>query len=226
MALSLEEQYFFLAPDDRGAVLEDDSKWLYPFLSLYDDQDTDWWSECPVAPQKPVDFKASADYPDPPEFYDRTKLFVAGSVPLMRQPLRDLFDPFLPDDAQFIPSYIITSRGLPDLVENLWMLHLWKMHDWTDPKKSIRESYEGEIFDSYAKIYLDEEKVLQVPQNERLVFRLCSLEHDFLLFHKDLVKIILEQEPKGALFIPLTMFGPCGSFFYDNADAINNTHPW
>ncbi len=84
----------------------------------------------------------------------------------------------------------------------------------------------GKTKNKLDKIFLNEREIINMPEEGRLIIRLEAMDREYLLFHEKLVKILLEQNAKGVLFVPLHMFGPGIRWWLDNTEEINKLHPW
>ena len=205
----LEETYYFLTKDLRYEVVEPNPGPypVWPFIQMYDSQDLHWWSGDRLAPTKPVDFTALEGTPQDEASFARMKVASTHRGPLLRDALADIVRPFAPADAQFIPSYIKTDRGPFEFEEGWHFLHLWKLRDLVDDAKSARYTLRnGKVRNRYDQIVLKEDEVLAIPESERLILRVASLDTIVMIFHRQVVDAMLSFGIDGALFLPLSLY--------------------
>ncbi len=221
-----EDQYYVVKRDIRQ---ETESNHIeVPFIkkhsTLNNDMDLDWWNNEPMELQHDLALSSREKYIETPEAFEEIDLLYTSTILLMKKDIRNSIMHLMPPQTQWIPSYISTSKG--STYHEWWGAHIWKLWDCWDRKRSIREEYNGEVFDNLAKIYLDESKLFNVPEKERLIIRLDAMDTIHILLHEKLVKLLLEQQAKGVLFVPLRLFDVGLSWWYDNSEEINKLHPW
>ncbi len=224
----LEEQYYFVSEDIRRET-EDyhlEFPWVQEHDSFNDDQDLNWYNNEPVQPYKDVAFQVSDGHIETPEAFANTDMIFDPNVMVMKKHARNLIMHLIASSpTQWLPSYITTSKG--EVYEDWFTLHAWKEWDCWDRERSKFYGSGGKIYnDELSKIYLDEQAIFHVPEEERLIIRLNALGDDYLLFHEKIVNVLLDNKMKGALFVPLKFFGPGGRWWYENSEAINKLHPW
>ncbi len=223
----LEEQYYFLALDIRkdDDVSHLDIPWVNKDRKLNKHQGLRWRSNTPLEPIGNIANRADPEEIDSQEAFDGVDILPEANTLLMKKHARNLIMHLVPKETQFFSAYIQTSKG--DVYDDWFVLHVWKRWDCWDRKRSKFLEYDGDVSDEeFEKLYLDESKVFSVPEGERLIIHLDALDDACLLFHESLVNTLLNAKMKGALFVPLKLFGPGGRWWYDNSEEINKLHPW
>ncbi len=219
---TLEEQYYFLKHDIRGDI--ETGHIDIPLITLEENQDIDWWEE------KPLDVSGDLLYVlDEDSLLEGNSLSSIDIIPvsstlLMSKRARNLIMHLVPAETQFLPAIIQPTN---DDSRDWFVLNLWKISDFWDKSRSEYLEIDGEVFDDeLGKIFLDGSRVYSIPEDRRLVIRLEALDYEYLLFHEKLVKLLLENQMKGSLFIPLKEYGTGVQWLKDKLEKINKYHPW
>ena len=224
----LEELYYFVGGDFRhdSSYAKKSSHLEFPLIQRNDNQNLDWYSGKKIYAIKPVDYWASENHDDPIEWYIHSNILSDAFDIIMRDPVRDILWNFRTKKTQFIPSYIKMNNG--ELNEGWWTLHIWEEWDcWDRQKSEYLIIDEDEEPDELVRIVLDQQKILAVPEQERMIIRLQVFYSNIYLFHENVVNAILDSgHARGVLFLPLAWYN---NSFWDEEkymDDVNARHPW
>ena len=114
----------------------------------------------------------------------------------------DILEPLKLHNVQFIPASVEVKKGKD--IEGFWLIHNYNRLECMDLEKSdIDISPSSGKVRWIRKIVLSQEKLSQIPLEQRLFFRMKE-DYPTHLIHKSLVDKIMEIEPKGLVFVPVS----------------------
>lgn len=131
-----------------------------------------------------------------------------------------LFEDLGLKNVQYIPATIFVKNVVH---ENYFILHNYNMVRCADMEKSVyidrnKKNAVRRVYD-FNKLVLDNEALDKIPLDERLV--VYVEESNFSrIYHRSIVKKILELKPKGAAFYQLSTYDPRKPFHTELLDQI------
>lgn len=223
---SLEEIYYFNQLDARWDEDELRVHLKFPVIYRYDEQDLNWWNEKPIVLSKPVQYRADDNFIDTDESYQYSDILSYGHEIIIREPVRNALFPFLhlQPSMQFLPSYIVKTNG--DFDEGWYSLHIPQVLDFWDRDQSKFLIVDGKQRDKLETVFLDEKKILSIPEEDRMIIRLEIPGKELYLFHERVVDIFKAMKAKGTLFAPLSQYTRTLRWMRNNIDELNQEYPW
>ena len=171
----------------------------YPALDYKDIDEKDvFFERSPISEIKKIEMCLWKPKPKKPELVDFHEV---GSVLAFGSRIYDILEPLKLNNVQFVPASIEVKKGKD--IEGYWLMHNYNHLECMDLEKSDCKisSKSGDII-SIQKIVLSQEKLSQIPLEQRLFFRMKE-DYPTHLIHKSLVDKIMEIEPKGLVFVPV-----------------------
>lgn len=174
----------------------------YPVLEYKDVDEGDiFFERGPVSEMKKLEMVFMKPKPKKPEMVD---FHSVASVLAFGDRLYAILEPLKLHKVQFIPASIEVKKGTE--VNGYWLMHNYTRLECMDLEKSDCDidPSDGKVV-WIRKIVLSPEKLLKVPLEERLFFR---MKEDFPthLVHKSIVDKIMAVNPKGIRFFPVEVW--------------------
>jgi len=180
-------------------LIDNENNPNYPILEYRDVDEGDVFFEDEDVPEiKKIEMVFMNPKPLKPEMVD---FHSAASFLVFGDRLHAVLEPLKLHKVQFIPASVEINKDTE--VGGYWLMHNYTRVECMDLEKSdceIDES-DGDVV-WIRKIVLSPEKLLKIPLEERLFFR---MKEDFPthLVHKSIVDKIMAVNPKGIRFIPV-----------------------
>jgi hypothetical protein len=182
----------------------------HPLLDWDEDGGRFYRSE-PVAVTEPIKLRLGAPVPPDPEMVDYHSL----PKPVVSSRVRDVLEPLHIRGVQLIPADVQVKV---DDIRRYWLVHAYQRIACVDRQQSLLDVDEddGDVL-GIQKLVLDEKALKQIPEAERLVFRLAE-SPSVHLFHRTVVDAVLALKPEGLRFIPTANWSDAMGFQPPAAD--------
>ena len=173
----------------------------YPLLGYKDIDEGDvFYERGSISAIKKIEMCLRGSKPKKPELVD---FHSVASVLAFGSRIYDILEPLKLHNVQFVPASVEVKKGKEE-VEGYWLMHNYNRLECMDLEKSDCDIDEDDGDVTWIrKIVLSEEKLSQVPLEQRLFFRMKE-DYPTHLIHKSLVDKIMEIEPKGLVFVPVS----------------------
>ena len=172
----------------------------YPALDYKNIDEKDiFFEDYPASEVKKIEMCLRKPKPKKTELVDFHEV---GSVLAFGSRIYDILEPLKLNNVQFVPASIEVKKGKD--IEGYWLMHNYNHLECMDLEKSDCDisKVDGSVC-WIRKIVLSQEKLSQVPLEQRLFFRMKE-DYPTHLIHKSLVDKIMEIEPKGLVFVPVS----------------------
>ncbi len=123
-----------------------------------------------------------------------TNIMFKGKSFILDDELRNLLIKFDVKSVQYYQAIYIDKIG--NYHENYWFVNVYESYDWCDIDRSTLDEFADEdIADGDLpradKIALDFHKMLQVPEEKRLIFKISNIINNYIYVHEK-IKNLLE----------------------------------
>lgn len=146
----------------------------------------------------PLRYKFADPVPRNPELADHHK----EPAPLVSDKIKNAIATMVKESAEFVPAQIETQDG----IFPYWVIHSLKRHDVIDREKSDFYSSDGEAISWLEELFLDFEKLAEIPKHERLLFKLGGSAVVWL-WHEEVVQAVEATKATGIHFSLAEGFG-------------------
>jgi hypothetical protein len=182
----------------------------HPLLDWDEDGGRFYRSES-VAVAEPIKLRLGAPVPPAPEMVDYHSL----PKPVVSSRVRDVLEPLHLRGVQLIPADVRVKVGD---IRRYWLVHAYRRIACVDRQQSLLDVDEddGDVL-GIQKLVLDEKALEQLPEEERLIFRLDE-SPSLHLFHQTVVSAVLALQPEGLQFIPVANWSDSAGFQPPTAD--------
>ncbi|WP_199611054.1 imm11 family protein [Flocculibacter collagenilyticus] len=137
----------------------------------------------------------------------RTDIMSGCGSFIMEKTVKDKIAQYVFNGMQLYPSVFIDVNE--QWYDNYWYLNIWEDLDCWDRKKSIYDPIDDDwdeddtMIDQY---YLDEQVLNEIPEKQRLIFRMGGESSGYIFMHQKLVDIFQENHFTGIRFFKVSEF--------------------
>lgn len=156
---------------------------------------------------KPIALTMQAPVPRSPIFAD----YHACTFPVVSDRLKQALEPFMSTTLEFVPA-VITYK---DEHRPYWLLHALTDHDVIDRTHSELVVEDTGTISWIDKLYIDRERLLEIPGQDRQLFRLGNTVSTFL-WHENVVKAATDIQATGIQFLVANGFSQDDMFKQSN----------
>lgn len=188
-------------------ILEQENNDSYPILEWGNDIDNIEISIAKnreVKPSGPVELLIGEPIPKNPLMVDYHEL----PKPVFSKKIYDLLEPLKLNQVQLVPAYVLTNNVTYDY----WILYVRNLIECMDKNKSkVHYRTDGKTLSMVDKLFLDFDKLEQIPEENRLVFRLAEFRI-IHIYHEKIKKLIESVKPVGLQFFSVEEWDDTSSF--------------
>jgi hypothetical protein len=138
-----------------------------------------------------------------------SNIMFKGKSFIVDDELRSLLIKFDINSVQYYPSVYIDIKG--NHHENYWFVNVYDSYDWCDLDRSTLDEFADEdIADGDLpradKIALNFHKMLLIPEEERLIFKISNIINNYIYVHQKIKDILEPLVGNNARFYPVDTY--------------------